>query len=99
MDGDATESGQRVLRVAVAADGSTSLDGASVSLAALRETLAAAKDTGAVVWYYRENAWGNAPAEATEVIQAIVDNGLPISLSTEPDFSTVVDEDGTVRRR
>ena len=94
-----TDPTSRVLRIAVSADGTITLDGADVSLPALRDALAAAAGAEAVVWYYREDAQGEPRTEATLVIQAIIDNRLPISLSTEPDFSTVVSGDGTVRPR
>jgi hypothetical protein len=53
----------------------------------LRE-LAAAKG---IVWYYREHPGGESPPAAGQVIQLVIANHLPISFSTKPDFSDVVD--------
>ena len=50
------------------------------------------------MWYYREPTAEPHPI-VTQVLEAITDAKLPISLSTEPDFSTVVGADGSVRAR
>ena len=46
------------------------------------------------VWYYRESGKGEPPAQAIGVFKVIVENKPPISLSTKPDFSDYVDENG-----
>jgi hypothetical protein len=42
------------------------------------------------VSYYRENAAGEPPPAAMEVMKLIVSNRLPVRLSTKPDFSDAV---------
>ena len=94
-----TESTPRILKVIVAEDGRINLDGTAVSLQALRDEFAAVAGTEATVWYYRANGTEEPSEEAMQVIQAVMDNQLPISLSSEPDFSTVVAPDGSVEPR
>lgn len=47
-----------------------------------------------IVWYYREAGQAEPPPEAAEVIKAVIENRLPIRLSSRPDFSDAVDGDG-----
>lgn len=75
-----------ILKVSVLGDGSVLLDGAPVVLAELETALDAAGE-GAAVWYYRENAAGEAPANVLEVMKLITGKRLPVRLSTKPDFS------------
>jgi hypothetical protein len=76
-----------VLKVSVLANGTVLLDGNPVTLEALAEAMDAAPKADTAVWYYRENAAGEAPAAATEVMKLVVARRLPIRLSTKPDFS------------
>jgi hypothetical protein len=46
------------------------------------------------VWYYREAAQSEAPAQAKEVVQAVIENRLPIRLSRRPDYSDSIGIDG-----
>ena len=93
------ESPRRVLKVAVSSEGTISLDGAVVSLSALRNELDAVRGTNAVVWYYRENPQEDPSQEASLVMEAVIENRLPISLSTKPDFSTVTTDGVVIRER
>ena|SRR5262245_30069713 len=86
-------------KIAVMQSGAIAFDGQPVTLKDLRPLLAHLKAKNGVVWYYREAPHKQAPAISAKVVQMIIDNRLPVSFSTEPDFSTVVDETGTVRRR
>ena len=95
----AAETAQPVLKVGVDAHGTITLDGKVISLEELREEFAAAVGTDPVVWYYRAEPEGEPPEQATLVMQAIVENLFPISFSSEPDFSTVREHDGTIRPR
>lgn len=94
-----TETAQPVLKVAVAADGMITLDGRVISLEELRDEFAAAVGTEPVVWLYRAQSEGDPPEESRLVFRAIVEHLFPISFSSEPDFSTVVDHDGNVKPR
>ena len=75
-----------ILKVSVLRDGSLLLDGAPATPGQLSEALHRAP-RDAVVWYYRENAAGEAPAVVPEVIKLFVERRLKIRLSSKPDFS------------
>lgn len=68
------------------------LDGKQTSLGELRETLANAK--GAAVWYYRESPNDEPTPSQLETFKAIMDAGLPIRVSSKPDFSDYIDASG-----
>jgi hypothetical protein len=88
-----------IAKIRVDGEGMVTLDGAPIGLEALRAELTRLKEAGGVVWYYREDAAGEPPESAMAVIRAVVDAGLPISMSTRPDFSDVVSEDGSSQPR
>lgn len=79
-----------ILKVSVLGDGSLLLDGSPVDLSSLAAALDAAPEGNAAVWYYRENAAGEAPPAALQAMKLITDRRLPIRLSTKPDFSDAV---------
>ena len=81
---------RRVLRVAVLADGLIVLDGAPTTLGALRRALRAASPENDIVWLYRQESAVEGSTEAGSVGRAILQNGLSVSVSTQPDFSDVV---------
>ena len=85
---------QPIAKVAVFADGRIALGGRTVSLAQLHVALADLGKNHGVVWYYREDAGGEPHPNAMAVIKEIIDARLPVSLSTKPDYSTVVGSDG-----
>jgi len=88
-----------IIKIAVFSDGRITADGSQVTIDSLRKlfkTLAAKKG---VVWYYRENAKGASPPQATQVIQEVIAARLPISFSSVPDYSNVVGPDGTSHPR
>jgi len=77
------------IRISVLADGRLLLDDQVASLDVITDRLRAAADDD-VVWYYRENATGDPPPEAMEVMKAITARRLPVRLSSKPDFSDSV---------
>ncbi len=93
------ETAQPVLKVGVATDGTITLDGMVISIEELREEFAAAVGTEPVVWLYRADSPEGRPEESRLVFQAITENLFPISFSSEPDFSTVLEHDGTIKPR
>jgi hypothetical protein len=85
---------QPVLKVAVMADGSITVNGVPAPIASLRESLKKLSQEKGVVWYYRETGKTEPPPKAKEVIQAVIDARLPIRLSSRPDYSDIIGADG-----
>lgn len=80
-------------------DGTVTIDGAPGSaddLAPKLKELAAAKGT---VYYYRESGQEEPHPNAMKVIAAVIEHQLPISLSSKPDFSDYIGEDGQSHKR
>lgn len=88
-----------VLKVSVLQSGKLLADGADTALADLDARLGQIKSQNGVVWYYREGAQGEPPPVAMEVMKLIVKHQLPISMSSKPDFSDTIDQDGVSRPR
>jgi len=82
------------VKIAVMADGRILVDGSPASIDAVRVSLKQLAEQKGVVWYYREGGADKAPPEAIEVIQSVIENRLPIRLSTLPDFSDAIGPDG-----
>jgi hypothetical protein len=88
-----------VAKVSVLASGVVLLDGTPTTLPALEERLKTVKAANGVVWYHRENPAAEPPPQGTAVVQLIIKYRLPVSMSTKPDFSDVVDANGVSRPR
>ena len=84
----------KVLKVQVTSGGDVTADGEPVTLEQLATRLAALKQAGGVVWYYRENPTGEPHPNAMKVIEQVAQNKLPIRLSMRPDFSDAADSKG-----
>ena len=92
-----------VIYVSVLADGSVRVNGGPVALDDLANALAQQKRNAKVVFYYREAGAGEpngaqAKAVAT-AMTSIMSLGMPVSLSSKPDFSDSIDADGRSRPR
>jgi hypothetical protein len=83
-----------VLKIAVMTDGRITVDGSPATIDSLRVSLKRLAEQKGVVWYYREAGQGKAPTESTEVIKSVIENRLPIRLSSRPDFSDTIGPDG-----
>ena len=86
-------------KIAVTARGVVSFDGAVITLDGLKSKLGDLKKRNGWIWYYREAAGGEPPAQAMQVLRLIAESRLPLSLSTKPDYSDEVLPDGTIRPR
>ncbi len=86
-------------KVKVMAGGGITLDDKSVTQAELELALDRLKVLNGAILYYRERPTGEAPAGAMDAFRAILAAGLPVSLSTQPDFSDYVDPDGNTQKR
>jgi len=83
-----------VLKIAVMADGRITVDGSPTTIDSLRVSLQTLAKQQGVVWYYREAGQAKAPPGSSQVIQAVIENRLPIKLSSRPDYSDAVGPDG-----
>jgi len=83
-----------ILRIALMRDGRITVDGSPATLDSLRASLKTLADQKGTVWYYREASEGEPPAEAREIIKAVIENHLPIRWSTRPDYSDAIGADG-----
>ncbi len=88
-----------VLKISVLASGAVLLDGNPIDLDQLDAKLQAAKENQGAVYYYREAAANEPPPQGMAVLQLVVKNKLPISLSSKPDFSDWVDAKGVSHPR
>jgi len=82
------------IKIAVYVDGRINADGSPATIGSLKESFKKLAKENGEVWYYREAANREPPAQAMQVMQAVVEAGLPIRLSTRPDFSDSVGPDG-----
>jgi hypothetical protein len=83
-----------ILKIAVSVDGRITVDGSPATMDSVRASLKRLAEQKGVVWYYREAGHADAPPESTEVIKAVIENRLPIRLSSRPDFSDAIGADG-----
>jgi TonB family protein len=83
-----------ILKIAILADGRIMVDGSPATIDSLRLSLKRLAQQKGKVYYYREASQNKAPPEATEVIQAVIENRLPVRLSSGPDFSDAIGPDG-----
>ena len=84
---------RKVLKVAITAGGQITADGRSTTLEALIPMLRELAKNKGEVWYYREAPKAD-PHPMMKVLEAIVDQNLPVLLSTKPDYSDSVDDKG-----
>ena len=84
-----------VLKVAVTENGDITADGKQTTLEALIPRLRALATENGVVWYYRAAPESEPHPNALKVLAAIIEQKLPIRLSSKPDFSDAVDDAGT----
>jgi hypothetical protein len=87
------------LQITIQESGGVLLGGVAVKPSELIAALDKAQESNGSVWYYRENPAAEPPPSASQVIQMIIDRKLTITMSTKPDFSNYVDEDGNVHPR
>jgi hypothetical protein len=83
-----------VVRISVLTSGKVLLNGKESNLPDVKKALEKARSEKAVVWYYRESGKGEPPQQAMEVIKLVIENNLPISMSSKPDFSDYIDDKG-----
>ena len=82
------------IRISVLTSGIILADGKETTLSELDKMLSELKEINGTVWYYRESGQEEPPHQAMEVLKLVVDKALPITLSSESDFSDYIGEDG-----
>ena len=82
------------VKISVLQSGKILIDGTQSSIAQVERRFTQLQSEGGIVWYYREAGQQEPPPEASQVINLVIENGLSVSLSSKPDFSDYVDEDG-----
>jgi hypothetical protein len=88
-----------MIKIAVMKNGDVYADGRAVGLERLPDLLAEARLRSKAAWFYREDLFGEPSAVAMEVLRLVLDHGLPISLSSKPDFSDYIDPGGVSHPR
>jgi hypothetical protein len=83
-----------ITRLSVLSSGRILVNGRTASAADVAQALEQTKARRGSVWFYRESTGAEPPSEAVVVFKMIVDHKVPVSLSTKPDFSDFVDEQG-----
>jgi hypothetical protein len=83
-----------IVRVSAPASGGLLLDGKPADIRTIDAAFQRLKASKGTVWYHRENARAEPSPEAISVIKLVVQYGLPVSMSTKPDFSDYVDASG-----
>jgi hypothetical protein len=87
------------IKISVLASGHILLDGQEADSQELDAVLEKVKQEQGQVWYYREAAGAPPSPQALALLQSVVRNKLPISLSSKPDFSDWVDGKGVSHPR
>ena len=90
----ATAQQQGVAKVSALSSGKLFLNGKPTNLQSLDTEFQRLKATGGAVWYYRENPQSEPSPVAMEAIDLVIRHQLPISMSSKPDFSDYVDQNG-----
>ena len=84
-----------IIKIGILQSGMMLMNGTEATIDQVEKRLAQLKTEGGSVWYYREaDQDGEPPPEAMQVLNLIIEKQLPISLSTKPDFSDYLGEDG-----
>ena len=88
-----------MIKIKVMKNGDVYADGRTVSFDRLPELLAEARMRSKAAWFYREDLFGEPSAVAMEVLRLVMEQELPVSLSSKPDFSDYLDKNGVSHPR
>lgn len=84
----------KVAKIRITAAGEVTVDGKPMTMDQLDRRLARLKAADGTVWYYRENPEDDPHPNAMLVLDHVMVNGVPIRMSSKPDFSDSIDENG-----
>ena len=77
-------------KIAVTTDGEITMNGSPTTIDSLRASLKRLADQKGMVWYYREAGQSEAPPVSAEIMKAVIQNQLPIRLSSRSDYSDAI---------
>jgi hypothetical protein len=80
----------RITKIWITKDGVIQLDGKVVDLGAVEAALTATAKREGVVFYGRDDARAEPHPNAAKITEMIVTRGLPVRLSSKPDFSDAI---------
>ena len=83
-----------VLKITVSRSGEITADGTPTNVDALVLLLRDLAAKKGAVWYYREAPEAEPHPNALKVLNAIVDQKLPVRLCAKPDFSDAIEDKG-----
>jgi hypothetical protein len=87
-----------IAKIKIDRSGTISLNEEKVTLDGLKEALVESKKSNGVVWYYREDSEHELQPGVNSIIQAVMGIlttvGMPVKLSSRPDYSDYIDEEG-----
>ena len=89
----------QIARISALAGGTVLLNGTAADISTIEAEFARLKKVNGAVWYYRENPEQEPTPDAMAVVKLVVKYKLPISMSSKPDFSDYVDENGQLHPR
>lgn len=92
--GQGSANKRAVVKIIVKADGVILVDGVPTLFDAVDARLAKLGTDGGEVWYYRENPEREPHPNAVRVIELVMKHRLAISMSSKPDFSDYIDDEG-----
>lgn len=88
-----------VMRLSVLQEGVLLVDESLVTLPMLQQKLQALKQNQGILWLYRENPGADATPAVRDALQMVRDSGLPVSVSSRPDFADYIDNEGRSQPR
>jgi hypothetical protein len=88
----------RVIKISALSNGTLLLNGTLTDLPTLEAALRRARTVGGEVWYYRDNPAQEPPPSALAAVQLVIKYQLPVSFSSQSDFSDTVDPSTGVSR-
>lgn len=83
-----------IAKVRVSHAGEVEMNGVRLNHEEFRSALEKLKDRGGAVWYYRERSSEPASEEVLKVVRIVGEAGVPVRMSSRPDFSDYIDEKG-----
>ena len=89
-----------IAKVSVSASGGLALNGKQTDLKSIEAEFRKLQAAQGAVWYYRENGQTQEPSpQALALLQLVVKYKLPVSMSSKPDYSDYIDDDGRPQPR